>query len=177
MRFKFCVPVMTIERQWDTSCKRLWNPIERLDVPLSVKSLISFGWRVPLGSARDHSSPSQSSIDRCFNDLRLPRWYHTAVSSMRFSMGILKNRHGVHFVRRKVPNGLEEAVAKVLGNGKARRTFLQQSLKTKDGAAAKRKAPAVLMHFDSVLARARVLGHGVRQVLLGAGPGRDPQGC
>jgi hypothetical protein len=76
---------------------------------------------------------------------------------MRFSMGILQNRHRVHFVRRKVPKGLQEAVAKVLGNGKARQTFLQQSLKTKDGGVAKKRAPAVLMHFDGVLARARML--------------------
>jgi integrase len=76
---------------------------------------------------------------------------------MRFSMGIQKNEHGVYFVRRKVPKGLQEAAAKVLGNGKARQTFLQKSLETKDSAAAKRKAPAVLMEFDGVLARARVL--------------------
>lgn len=79
---------------------------------------------------------------------------------MRFSLGIFKNRFGVHFVRRKVPKALGEAIAKALGNGKARQTFLQQSLETKDGEVAKRKAPAVLMHFDGVLARARVLAEG-----------------
>jgi hypothetical protein len=76
---------------------------------------------------------------------------------MPFSMGIQKNEHGVYFVRRKVPKGLQEAAAKVLGNGKAGQTFLQKSLETKDSAAAKRKAPAVLMEFDGVLSRARVL--------------------
>ena len=40
---------------------------------------------------------------------------------MRFSMGVLKNKQGVYFVRRKVPKGLEEAVADVLGKGKAAR--------------------------------------------------------
>ncbi len=48
---------------------------------------------------------------------------------MRFSMGVFKNEHDVYVARRKVPKGLEEAVAKVLGNGKARQTFLQQSLR------------------------------------------------
>jgi hypothetical protein len=41
--------------------------------------------------------------------------------------------------------------------GKARQTFVKQSLRTKEQQEAKRKAPAVLMQFDSLLARARVL--------------------
>ena len=55
-------------------------------------------------------------------------------SLMRFSMGVQKNKHGIHYVRKKVPNGLQEAVAKVLANGKPRQTFLQKSLETKDAA-------------------------------------------
>jgi len=76
---------------------------------------------------------------------------------MYFSMNVLKNRHGVYVVRKKVPKGLQEAAANVLGKGKSRQTFLQKSLETKDHAAAKTKAPAVLMHFDRVLERARQL--------------------
>ena len=42
---------------------------------------------------------------------------------MHFSMGILENKqHAVYFVRRKVPKGLQEAVAKVLANGQPRTT-------------------------------------------------------
>jgi integrase len=76
---------------------------------------------------------------------------------MRFSMGVHKNRYGVYFTRRKVPKDLQQAVARVLGGRKESQIFLQRSLETKDSKTAKRKAPAVLMEFDGVLARARVL--------------------
>lgn len=49
---------------------------------------------------------------------------------------------------------MEHAVAQVLGNGKDRQSFLKQSLRTKDRAEAKRRAPPVLMKFDGILARA-----------------------
>jgi hypothetical protein len=67
-------------------------------------------------------------------------------------MGLLRNKHGVFYVRRKVPKPLEHAVAQVLGKGKERQTFLKQSLRTKEQQEAKRKAPAILMQLDSVLA-------------------------
>jgi integrase len=76
---------------------------------------------------------------------------------MRFSMGVIKNEHGVYIVRLKVPKGLEGPVAQVLGNGKSRQEFLQQSLRTKDKDDAKRRAPAVLTSFNRVLDRARAL--------------------
>jgi len=71
-------------------------------------------------------------------------------------MNVLKNRHGVYYVRKKVPKRLEQATAQVLGNGKPRQTFLMKSLGTKELAEAKRKAPSVLMQFDRVLAQAGV---------------------
>jgi hypothetical protein len=73
---------------------------------------------------------------------------------MRVTMGILKNEHGVFFVRRKVPKRLQEATAAVTGAPKSRQTWLKQSLKTKDAREAKRLAPPVLMSFDRILADA-----------------------
>jgi integrase len=69
-------------------------------------------------------------------------------------MGILKNEHGVFYVRRKVPKRLQEATAMVTGASKSRQTWLKQSLKTKDKQQAKRLAPPVLMKFDRILAEA-----------------------
>lgn len=77
---------------------------------------------------------------------------------MVFSMSVIKNQHGVYIVRRKVPKALEPAVAIVLGNGKQRQAFLQQSLRTKDAAVAKAKAAKVLVAFEQILAKARALG-------------------
>ena len=48
-------------------------------------------------------------------------------------------------------------MARVLGGGKSRQIFLQQSLRTKDRTEAKRLAPAVLMAFDQTLKRAEAL--------------------
>jgi hypothetical protein len=70
-------------------------------------------------------------------------------------MGLLRNKHGVYYVRKKVPKQLEHAVARVLGEGKERRTILKKSLRTKELQEAKRKAPAVLMQFDSLSAHAQ----------------------
>jgi hypothetical protein len=47
-------------------------------------------------------------------------------------MGLLRNKHGVYYVRKKVPKQLEHAVARVLGEGKERRTILKKSLRTKE---------------------------------------------
>jgi hypothetical protein len=73
---------------------------------------------------------------------------------MRVSMSLFQNEHGVWCVRKKVPKGLEEAAATVLGNGKKRQPWLQRSLRTKDKQEAKRLAPPVLMEFDRILASA-----------------------
>ena len=69
-------------------------------------------------------------------------------------MGILKNEHGVFYVRRKVPKRLQQATAVVTGASKSRQTWLKQSLKTKDAREARRLAPPVLMKFDRILAEA-----------------------
>src|SRR5579864_3111612 len=76
---------------------------------------------------------------------------------MRVSMSLRQNDLGVWCVRKKVPKKLEQAAATVLGAGKARRSWLQRSLRTKDKAEAKRLAPPVLMEFDRILADAEAL--------------------
>jgi integrase len=72
-------------------------------------------------------------------------------------MSVIKNEHGVYVVRRAVPAPLRAAVADVLRNGKPQQRFLQKSLRTKDAAVAKRRAPPVLQHFDAVLEKAKAL--------------------
>jgi hypothetical protein len=89
--------------------------------------------------------------------LDLPNWYQSAGSFMRVAMGLLRNKHGVYYVRKKVPKRLERAVAQVLRNGKDRQTFLKQSLRTKALPDAKRKAPVVLLEFGGVIAQAEAL--------------------
>ena len=51
---------------------------------------------------------------------------------MRMGMGLIRNRLGVYVVRRKVPAPLQEAVARVLNNGKTRQPWLQRTTGTKD---------------------------------------------
>src|ERR1700692_2660049 len=84
---------------------------------------------------------------------------------MPFGMGLNKNRHGTYEARKKVPTHLEEAVARVLGNGKAKQVCLKRSLATKDHAEAKRRVKAVQIGFDRILESA--------QELLAARPLRD----
>jgi len=50
---------------------------------------------------------------------------------MYVGMGLIQNEHGVWIVRRKVQKRLQEAVARLLNNGKERQTFLQRSLGTR----------------------------------------------
>jgi integrase len=76
---------------------------------------------------------------------------------MRAIMGLIKNSHGVYHVRKKVPEDLQEATTRVLGNGKARQTWLKRSLGTKDLATANKLAKPVLIEFDRTLERAREL--------------------
>jgi hypothetical protein len=57
---------------------------------------------------------------------------------MRLLMGISKNRYGTYYAIKQVPSHLQEAVARVLNNGKARQSWLKRSLRTKDGAKANR---------------------------------------
>ena len=76
---------------------------------------------------------------------------------MRVLMGISKNRHGTYYAIKQVPKPLQEAVARVLDNGKARQVWLKRSLGTKDAERANRVAKPVLIEFDNTLDRARAL--------------------
>jgi hypothetical protein len=59
----------------------------------------------------------------------------------RVSMGIIKDRHGTYYVQRRVPERLQEEVARVLNTGE-RRVSLKKSLGTKSLKEAKAAAPA-----------------------------------
>ena len=87
---------------------------------------------------------------------------------MAFGMGLNKNRHGTYEARKKVPQHLEEAVARVLDNGKPKQVWLKRTLATKDFAEAKRRVKAVQIEFDRILERA--------QELLAERPLRDTLG-
>lgn len=62
-------------------------------------------------------------------------------------MGLIKSQHGVYIARKKVPKGLEEAVAKILDTGKTRQSWLKRSLGTKDPREANIRAKPVLIVF------------------------------
>jgi hypothetical protein len=79
------------------------------------------------------------------------------VSNVRIFMGVVKNRHGTFVVRRKVPDGHEEAVAKVIGDGRSEVSWLQRSLRTKDRRQANTAALPYLIEFDAILAKAAAL--------------------
>ena len=76
---------------------------------------------------------------------------------MRAMNGVSKNRHGVYYVRKKVPKQLEQATAEVLGNGKSRQVFLKRSLDTKGLREANIRAKPILVEFDMILALAEAL--------------------
>lgn len=76
---------------------------------------------------------------------------------MPFGMGLNKNRHGTYEARKKVPQHLEEAVARVIGNGKPKQIWLKRTLATKDHSEAKRRVKAVQIEFDQLLEQAREL--------------------
>ena len=73
---------------------------------------------------------------------------------MRTLMGVLKDRHGTYYARKKVPKHLEAAVAKTTDAGKPRVSWLKVSLKTKDLRQANALAKAQLARFDRILAEA-----------------------
>src|SRR6476660_9825347 len=77
---------------------------------------------------------------------------------MLFGMGLNKNRHGTYEARKKVALHLEEAVARVLDNGKPKQVWLKRTLATKDFAEAKRRVKAVQIEFDRILERAKWFG-------------------
>jgi integrase len=71
-------------------------------------------------------------------------------------MGIIKDRHGTYYVQRRVPERLQEAVARVLNTGE-RRVFLKKSLGTKSLKEAKVAAPHVLADFNRIVGEAEAL--------------------
>jgi len=76
---------------------------------------------------------------------------------MRALMGLIKDRHGTYYARKKVPERLQEAVARVLGKDKARQVWLKRSLDTKDLSIANKRAKPVLIAFDHTLESAEGL--------------------
>ncbi|QOZ07302.1 hypothetical protein XH96_07065 [Bradyrhizobium sp. CCBAU 51765] len=79
------------------------------------------------------------------------------VALMRALMGMIKDRHGTYYVQRRVPERLQEAVARVLNSGRERQVFLKKSLGTKNLKAANVAATHVLAEFDRTLADAEAL--------------------
>ena len=71
-------------------------------------------------------------------------------------MGIIKDRHGTYYVQRRVPERLQEAVARVLNTGE-RRVFLKKSLGTKSLKEAKAAAPHILADFNRIVGEAEAL--------------------
>ncbi|HEV2631323.1 MAG TPA: site-specific integrase [Pseudolabrys sp.] len=68
-----------------------------------------------------------------------------------------KDRHGTYYARVKVPKPLQEAVAQVLGNDKARQVFLKRSLGTKDLRRANVLVKPVLVQLDRIISDAKAL--------------------
>ena len=50
---------------------------------------------------------------------------------MRALMGLIKDRHGTYYAQQKVPQRLQAAVARCLGNGKSKQVYQKKSLGTK----------------------------------------------
>jgi hypothetical protein len=76
---------------------------------------------------------------------------------MRALMGLIKDRHGTFYAQQKVPERLQVAVARYLGNGKPRQVYQKKSLGTKDLRTANVRAKPVLAAFDRVLREAAAL--------------------
>jgi hypothetical protein len=80
------------------------------------------------------------------------RWYQSVGSEDEGNER--RRRHGVYYVRVRVPKGLQEAVAQHLNNDKPRQVFLKRTLGTKDLREANIRAKPVLMEFDRIIAQA-----------------------
>lgn len=76
---------------------------------------------------------------------------------MRAMPGLIKDRHGTYYVQRKVPERLQEAVARVLNSEKPKQVFLKKSLGTKVFKEANVAATLVLAEFNRTLASAEAL--------------------
>ncbi|RQH12453.1 site-specific integrase [Bradyrhizobium sp. RP6] len=71
--------------------------------------------------------------------------------------GLIQDRYGTYYVQRKVPERLQEAVARVLNSGKSKQVFLKKSLGTKVLKEANVAATHVLADFNRTLANAEAL--------------------
>ncbi|MCS3929166.1 hypothetical protein M2175_004197 [Bradyrhizobium elkanii] len=71
--------------------------------------------------------------------------------------GLIKDRHGTYYAQRKVPERLQEAVARVLNSEKPKQVFLKKSLGTKVFKEANVAATLVLADFNRTLASAEAL--------------------
>lgn len=76
---------------------------------------------------------------------------------MRALMGLIKDRHGTYYAQRKVPERLQEAVARVLNSDRPRLVFLKKSLGTKNLKEANVAALHVLADFNRTIAEAEAL--------------------
>ncbi len=76
---------------------------------------------------------------------------------MRALMGLIKDRNGTYYAQRRVPERLQEAVARVLSSDRDRQVFLKKSLGTKSLKSANVAATHVLADFDRTLADAEAL--------------------
>ncbi len=76
---------------------------------------------------------------------------------MRALMGLIKDRHGTYYAQRKVPERLQEAVARVLNSEKSKQVYLKKSLGTKVLKEANVAATHVLADFNRTLASAEDL--------------------
>lgn len=76
---------------------------------------------------------------------------------MRALMGLIKDRHGTYYAQKKVPERLQQAVARALNSERERQVFLKKSLGTKDLKAANVAAKHVLAGFDRTIAAAESL--------------------
>jgi integrase len=74
---------------------------------------------------------------------------------MAFFMGIVKDKNGVFYARRKVPKGMEERAAIAAGVNRPKLSWLKRSLGTKDRREAAVLAKPVLIKFDAILSQAR----------------------
>ncbi|WP_247988148.1 DUF6538 domain-containing protein [Bradyrhizobium sp. 186] len=72
-------------------------------------------------------------------------------------MGLIKDRHGTYYAQRKVPERLQEALARVLNSEKPKQVFLKKSLGTKVLKEANVAATHVLADFNRTLASAEAL--------------------
>ena len=76
---------------------------------------------------------------------------------MRTLMGLVKNEYGVYQARKRVPEHLQEAVARIQNSDKPRVAWLKRSLRTRDPREANILAKPILVEFDQLLARAEAL--------------------